>query len=90
MSRDAARVVFLAESFASEEVSSDEELPGHSNMWCQLLEAVYHHSIGGFLAMSMCHSGQGSAVAVVPLRALCERSGALVHRPVPHVMRRAP
>ena len=23
-----------------------------SNMWCPLLEAVYHHSIGGYLAMS--------------------------------------
>ena len=31
MSRDAARVVFLVESSASEEVSSGEELPGQSN-----------------------------------------------------------
>ena len=36
-------------------VSSDEELPGQSNIWCLLLEAAYHHSIGGCLPMSMCH-----------------------------------
>ena len=55
MSPDVARVVLPAESSAGEEVSSDEELPRQSNMWCPLLEAGYHHSIGGYLAMSMCN-----------------------------------
>ena len=60
MSRDAARVVLPAESSASEEVSSDEELPGQSKKWCPLLEPAYHHSIGGYLAMSMCHSSKAA------------------------------
>ena len=59
MSRDAAPVVLPAESFASEEVS-DEELPSQSNMWCLLLEAANHHSIGGNLAMIMCHSSKAA------------------------------
>ena len=44
----------------SEEVSSDEELPSQSNMWCPLLEEAYQHSIGGYLAMSMCHSSKAA------------------------------
>ena len=59
MSRVAARVVLPAELSASEEVSSDEELQGQSNMWCPLLEAAYH-SIGGYLAMSTCHSSKAA------------------------------
>ena len=35
---------------------SDDEEPGHSNMRCPLLEAVYHHSIGGYMAICMCRS----------------------------------
>ena len=60
MSRHAARVVFPAESSAKEEVLYDEKLAGQSNMWCPLPEAVYHHSIGGSLAMSMCHSSKAA------------------------------
>ena len=41
------------------------------------LEAAYHHSIG---ATNMCHMQQGRSLAVVPLRALREPGGALVHR----------
>ena len=40
--------------------SSDEDLPGHSNMKCTLLEAAYHHSIGAMLALSMCHSSKAA------------------------------
>ena len=48
MSRESARAVSAAGS-AADDASSDEELPGHSNMWCPLLEAAYHHSIGALL-----------------------------------------
>ena len=49
-----------AGSAASDGFSSDEELPGQSNMWCALLEAAYHHSIGAFLAMNMCHTSKAA------------------------------
>ena len=58
MSRELARAVSTAGSAADDDASSDEELPGHSNMWCPLLEAAYHHSIGTMLALSMCHSSK--------------------------------
>ena len=90
MSRAAARVTFPAESTASEDISSDEEVPGQSNMWCPLLDAAYHHSIGGFFGDECVPQQQGSPVTVLPLRALREPGGALVHRPVLHVTRRAP
>ena len=70
MSREVARVVLPAESSVSEEVSSDEELPGQSDMWCPLLEAAYHHSIGGYLAMNMCH-GSMAALSQTCHFALC-------------------
>ena len=34
--------------------------PGQSNMWCPLLETAYHHSIGAFLEMSVCHSSKAA------------------------------
>ena len=33
---------------------------GQSNMWCPLLEAAYQHCIGGFLAVSTCHSSKAA------------------------------
>ena len=57
---NAARASSLAGSAASDDASSDEDLPGHSNMWCSLLEAAYHHSIGELLAMNMCHSSKAA------------------------------
>ena len=60
MARDVARAASSAGSAASDGASSDEDLPGHSNMWCSLLEAAYHHSIGAFLAMNMCHSSMAA------------------------------
>ena len=29
-------------------------------MWCPLLEAAYHHSIGALLAMNTCHSSKAA------------------------------
>ena len=58
MSRELARST--AGSAADDDASSDEELPGHSNMWCPLLEAAYHHSIGAMLALSMCYSSKAA------------------------------
>ena len=31
-----------------------------SNLWCPLHEAAYHHGIGGYLAMSMCHGSKAA------------------------------
>ena len=59
MSRAAARVESTEESAAGGADSSDDELPGHSNMWCPLLEVAYH-SIGAFLAMNTCHSSKAT------------------------------
>ena len=60
MSRDVARAASSAGSAASDGFSSDEDLPGHSNMWSLLLEAAYHHSIGAMLALSTCHSSKAA------------------------------
>ena len=60
MARDGARAASSVGSAASDGASSDEDLPVHSNMWCSLLEAAYHHSIGAFLAMNMCHSSMAA------------------------------
>ena len=59
MSRAVARVVSPAAS-ASDEFSSDEEVPVQSNVWCPMMEAAYHHSIGAFLAMSVCHGSKAA------------------------------
>ena len=50
MSRESAQAV----------PTSDEDLLGHSNMWCPLLEAAYHHSTGALLALNMCHSSKAA------------------------------
>ena len=60
-------------------------------------------SLGKFCVLSLVHVHQGPFLsrfaqvpfgqpshAVVPLRALRETGGALVHRPVPHIVRRGP
>ena len=39
---------------ACDESSSDEEMPGAANMWCPLLCAAYHYTIGECLAEDMC------------------------------------
>ena len=33
---------------------------GRVQMWCPLLEAVYHYSVGGYLAMCMCHRSEAA------------------------------
>ena len=60
MARDGAPAASSVGSAASDGAASDEDLPGHSNMWCSLLEAAYHHSICAFLAMNMCHSSMAA------------------------------
>ena len=60
MSCAGARPGSTVGSATSEGISSDEEVPGQSNMWGPLLEAAYHHSIGAFLATSMCHRSKAA------------------------------
>ena len=80
MSRVVARVASPAGSTASDGFSSYEELPGKSNMWCPLLEAValpQHRRVFGDEHVPQ---QQGCSVAIVPLSALREPGGAVVHR----------
>ena len=60
MSRAAARVEPATVPTAREADSFDDEVPGQSIMWCLLLEAAFHHSFGGFLAMCMCHRSKAA------------------------------
>ena len=55
MSRAAAQAVT-----AFEAGSSDDEELGQSNTWCPLLEATDHYSIGGHMAMCMCHRSKAA------------------------------
>ena len=49
------QAVSLSAWTAIEAGSSDDEELGQSNTWCPLLEATDHYSIGGHMAMCMCH-----------------------------------
>ena len=56
----AAQAVSTAASTASDAGYTDDFAPGQSNMWCPLLEEVYHCSIGGDTAMIMCCGGKAA------------------------------
>ena len=86
MSRELARAVSTAGSAADDDASSDEEVPGHFNMWCPLLEAACH-SIGAMLALSTCHSSKAALSQSCHFRGLREPGGAFLHRRVLHLVR---